>query len=374
MSKQIWIAVIAIIIIIAGVWYFQTPRPATGESVVINAVLPMTGGLARYGELEKNGLELAKDEINQNGGIGGHPVEIVYEDSQSTSPGAISAWQKVSLGKKPSLVITAGSSICQTLSPLANQSQVVLMSTDCAVAGYSSPDDYTFRILSSNAEESKQMADFLKNRGVMKVAILQVANDYGDSLFKSFKIDYANLGGEILAHESYLGTSHDFKTELTKVTANKDIQALYIMSYAPDAEIILKQIKELQINLPIYAAEPFENAQLLTNSPKEAEGVIYPRPFVGGKVGESFNNAYRIKYQKEGEITPARTYDLLQVVATVGNKCGLPLTADCLKDGLYQVKNFPGTAGQISFDSNGDVHLPYVLKTVKNGQFVKLEE
>ena len=48
--------------------------------------------------------------------------------------------------------------------------------------------------------------------------------------------------------------------------------------------------------------------------------------------------------------------------------------SECIKSFLYKVKDYPGVGGLTTFDQNGDVVKPVILKTVKNGQFVKYEQ
>jgi len=46
-------------------------------------------------------------------------------------------------------------------------------------------------------------------------------------------------------------------------------------------------------------------------------------------------------------------------------------TKQDIKDKLYEVgQNYKGASGDIDFDENGDVQKPFIIKTVRNGQFV----
>ncbi len=369
------LGIIVLALIIWSITSLSDSEPASGESIKIGAILPLTGNLARYGELETEGLEMVREEINKKGGIDGRLIEIIYEDSQAKPAQAVSAWQKLTTQDDFPVIITAISSVCQALSPLANDQKIVLMSTECAVAEYSTPDDYTFRILSSNAEEGKQMAEYLVGKNVLKIAVLQIANDYGHGLYNSFSEHYTKNGGTVVIKESYTSDQRDFRTQLTKIK-ELSADALYIMSYAPDAEVLIKQVDELGMELPIYAAEPFENAQLLINVGELVTGVIYLRPQISTEAGFSFADRYRERFNKEAEITPARSYDALATVVSALKACSSrdEVSSDCVKDELYKLRDFEGIIGTINFDENGDVNLPYVVKTVKDGKFVLYEE
>ena len=60
--------------------------PAEVESVKVGAMYPLTGDLAKLGEENKNGLELAIEEINAAGGILGRKLEPVVVDPASNWP------------------------------------------------------------------------------------------------------------------------------------------------------------------------------------------------------------------------------------------------------------------------------------------------
>ncbi|HEU0292006.1 MAG TPA: ABC transporter substrate-binding protein, partial [Anaerolineales bacterium] len=63
----------------------DAPAAPAGETIKVGALYPLTGDLAKLGEENKDGLQLAIDEINAAGGIasmGGAKIELVWADSQ----------------------------------------------------------------------------------------------------------------------------------------------------------------------------------------------------------------------------------------------------------------------------------------------------
>ena len=62
------------------------------DAFLLGAVNQITGPGALSGQMRKNGYELGLDEVNASGGILGLPVKIVYEDDQTTNPGAWKVW------------------------------------------------------------------------------------------------------------------------------------------------------------------------------------------------------------------------------------------------------------------------------------------
>jgi ABC-type branched-subunit amino acid transport system substrate-binding protein len=75
-----------------------------GTQFRIGAILPLSGPSARYGKWIQEGLELAREEVNAAGGIGGRPLQILYEDDQATPRLAATAMQKLATSDRVPVV------------------------------------------------------------------------------------------------------------------------------------------------------------------------------------------------------------------------------------------------------------------------------
>lgn len=365
--------VLAAIGTFALVYTLQTDNTTNKNSTItVGAIFPLSGGPARYGELEKKGLELAKDKINQNGGVKGKRLKIVYQDSKGKPKQGVSAWHQLTNTYNIPVMLSSISSVCQAVAPLANRDKITLVSTDCVTSEYSSPNDYTFRVISGSTREGKEMAQYLDQKGEEKVAILQINNAYGEGVASSFKQNFKDIDqkNEITSHQTFSSGQADFQTSLTKIkTSNPD--AIYLISYAAEAENILQEQKELGLEAQIYAAQPFEDRTLLENVPGLAEEVIYMTPNIRTDEGEKFIEKYKKEYGEKPRVNAVRTYDALHIIAKAMRQCE-EITSDCIKQKLYDIE-YKGGVGTLDFDKNGDVDLPYVIKTVKDGEFVRVK-
>ena len=95
-KKTLWI-LIGLIVIVLVVWLYKAKNPAvtSNSTIKIGAALALTGDASTWGEAEMNGINLAVNQINAAGGVNGKKIEIVTEDSKSTSKDSISAVQKL---------------------------------------------------------------------------------------------------------------------------------------------------------------------------------------------------------------------------------------------------------------------------------------
>lgn len=66
-----------------------------GEPIKVGVVTPLTGTYAGIGEQVRWGLELSAEEINENGGIMGRPLELIFEDEEANPSVAVRQAEKL---------------------------------------------------------------------------------------------------------------------------------------------------------------------------------------------------------------------------------------------------------------------------------------
>ena len=109
------------------------------EPYRIGAVFSVTGAASFLGEPEKNTILMLQDQINKAGGINGHPIEVVIEDSKSDETQAVLSAKKLLERDKVLAIIgpsTTGESMA--LVPILNVAKTPMIS--CATgAGITQP-------------------------------------------------------------------------------------------------------------------------------------------------------------------------------------------------------------------------------------------
>lgn len=367
----IWVVVAVIVVV--GIWYGVSRKPAEKGVIKIGATLPLSGKNATYGNEIKNAIDLAIEEINNNGGIQGRKLEMIYEDDQADPKIGTNAMQKlVNIDKVPVVLGSWVSGVVVASAPIAEQAKVIVMAEAIAPA-ITNAGDYIFRIQPSAGFYSEKLMEVVINKlNLKKIAIIYINNEFGVALRDTVKSVAQKLGGQIVIEETYMPGDTDFKTQLTKIKS-ANLEALFIGGYQEQINII-KQTNELGIKTQLLAGPPFESQTTLESLGALAEGVIYPYHFAVENANPktiSYMNAYKKKFGVEtGGFAPLM-YDAVYIIASAMEKC--EINTDCIKTELYNT-NYSGVSGNITFDKNGDPIIPIVIKTVKNGQFVPYSE
>ncbi len=368
----LWLVVIIVVVGLIWLGYSEKDKTITeGEVIKIGVVNPMSGSVAFAGKQQKEGLDLALEEINEEGGINGKLIELIYEDGMCQPLEASKAVSK--LIEQDEVIAVIGSycySSCLSMSPITERNEVILfasgMSPKIKEAG-----DFVFRNKPTFEIEAKATADFILKEGYKSSCVMYINNDYGVGGISSFRDSFVDIGGVINKEEAYNQDDTDFRTQLIKIK-DSDCEALYLISHTNDYPIIARQFIELGLQKKVFTSAGFEDKSL-ENKP-ELEGIIYPFLFNINKDYKPlkiFLKKFNEVYNKNPDYQSSVAYDSLKIIVEAMKKCENPKDTICIKDELYKIKDYQGVAGLTSFNEFGDlVSREYEWKIYKNGKFV----
>jgi branched-chain amino acid transport system substrate-binding protein len=345
---------------------------ADNEPITIGAVLPLTGDAAHWGIPPRHAAELAVDEINGAGGIGGRTLELFVEDDRCRPADGVSAFNKIMATATPAVVLGAVcSGVTLAIAPLAESRKTVLISPASTSPKLTHAGDFIFRVVPSASLRGKVFAEYLYNeRGLRKLAVLYIDNEGGIGASSSFKAQFTQLGGAIVLEEIYAQGATDVRAQLTKIKA-ANAEGVVVGSYPPDTVFVLRQARELRLPQPLFIqTEAVENPDVLRDAGDAANGVVYilAAP-ASGEAPDEFTGAYEAKFGKKPELFAAEGYDIVRLVGqAVAAAKDKPVSGSSIRDFLYQVRNYAGASGAITFDQNGDVVKPYAIKTIEAGR------
>lgn len=357
-SKKIIITIVAgILIIFAGIWYFQKPIPASGEPIKIGYIGPLTGDAGVYGETEKNAIDLAVTEVNNNGGINGRPLEIIYEDGKCNGKDAITAAQKL-IAVDSVKIILGGVCSSETLAiaPIAESNKVIVFSGFSSNPAITDAGDYIFRNSPSDADVAKLDAETI-SRSYEKVALLSERTDYSEGVRQIIKQNLVDLGSAVVIDEVYNSTISDFRSVLSKIKAS-DAEVLYINpgTSAQVGGLIVKQARELGIDVPIHGNFSLGTPDSLAVAEGAVEGIVISDSVgLNTRLGKKLLERYSELFEQApaNDLLMALAYDRVKIISEALSETGED--TDSVRDYLYSINNYSGSAGEYGFDKNGDV-------------------
>jgi branched-chain amino acid transport system substrate-binding protein len=372
--KKLRFALLLMVVLVAMFSGCVGEKPVE-ESYKVGVILPLTGQIASIAESMKNGMELAVEEINAAGGIGGRKVELVYADSKLDATEGVKVTRKlIEVDGVPVIIGGVASTITLAAVPVAEQSKVVMLSAASTNPKLSGKSQYFFRIVASDAKQGAVGAEFAYDRfGARRAAIIYENNDYGIGLREVFEQRFKELGGEVVAVESYESGASDFSTQISKVkAANPDF--LYLPGYYKENALIVKTAKQNNLSVNMITSEAFENKDIFELAPDAVEGVYFtkPAPDMSTDNWQRFREAFKAKYNSEPTSYSDYAYDAVYIVTEAIDKGGY--SGDAIREYL-RTHSFPDRAtGNISFDENGDLKVGgFSLWVVRNQSFEPAE-
>jgi branched-chain amino acid transport system substrate-binding protein len=343
------------------------------ESIKIGYIGPLTGEASIYGVSSKGGLEIAVNEINSKGGISGRKVELIVEDAKCSGKEAVTAATKL-IESDEVVAIVGGICSGETLaaSPVAESSKTILLSPMSSSPDITDAGDYIFRIWPSDNLQGKMMAEYVANKGHKKIAVVYRGSDWATGLADTFKQEVRSAGSSVVVFESFSQEEYDFKTILLKVK-NSDATALYLPIHPEELSLMIKQIKEIDLDIEMFGAETFKSDEFLEESGSLAEGLVFMIPKFDETKSSlvSVLESYKELYGKESPFVfgTATGYDSMMLLyESLSND----IVGNGLKEDLYSVKDYDGVSGTLSIDENGDVIKDFQFMKIQDSEFVKI--
>ena len=325
----------------------------------IGVMESLTGAGDTYGNVAVQAKTMAKDEINDAGGINGRMLELVVEDSKCSAQDAINAYNKLTDVDGMKIILgTSCSGAMLGVAPLAEEDGVVLFSGLASNPDIANAGDYIFRTQISDIEVGINTGNVLWADGIRALATITEETDYAEGVRRTSVAQFEKNGGKVIVQERYAPDTTDFRSQLTKLFGTNP-DALHI---APQSEFsagtIVKQARELGYFGPIYGETITVGATALDIAGDAATGLkaitATPNPS-NAKAQEVLAN-FRARYKY---ITLpwhlGSAYDDVYIAAECLKQTDDDQDSEGFRDCLYDITWSGALGDNYSFDENGEV-------------------
>lgn len=240
----------------------NTPPPSQEATVIkIGVLAPLSGGLSSQGQLLKMGIDGYYEYWTQGGGFKNWPnttIELVFADNESTADVGVTQFEKlINVDKVIAVIGCYASALSAPCTTLANKNEVVFslvnsVSDSCTIE----PGQYVFRGNAGDPQEFMYQKDFLSKLSdispIKTIALVGNADDYGASAKAMYNKIAEELGWEVVIDETIQAGASDLSGAINKVKQlNPDL--VIVASQVNEAILFQRQMKEYQVNVPIFA-------------------------------------------------------------------------------------------------------------------------
>jgi branched-chain amino acid transport system substrate-binding protein len=343
-----------------------------GDTILLGEVGSLTGSEATFGISTRNAIELAVREVNAAGGVKGKKIEIRVYDNQSKPEEAAQAANRL-INQDNVLMILGevASSNSMAMAEKAQPAKVPMISNASTNPKVTEIGDYIFRVCFIDPFQGYVMAKFAHdNLKINKVAVLRdLGSAYSQGLADVFERKFTEMGGKIVARETYTKGSTDFRSQLTAIKrASPD--AIYIPGYYNDVGLIARQARELGITAKLMGGDGWDSEKLFELGGAAIEGSYFsnhyspddPNPQI-----QKFIADYKAAFGSVPDSLAALGYDAAKV-AVDAIKRAPSFDRAAIRDAIAQTKNFPGVTGNITLDDKRNATKPAVVLEVGKGK------
>ena len=347
----------------------------SGDTIKVGANFELTGNVANYGNATIEGLQLAIDEANEAGGVGGKKIELVSVDDKSEAAESINAATKLISDDDVKVIVgpaTTGLVLAETQT--ATDAKVPIIAP-CATSPEATVENgkvkpYVFRSCFIDPQQGEVMATFAAKELKAKTAVIYVDNssDYSKNLAKVFKEKFEAAGGKVVMEEAFLQKDQDFKATLTKLkTANADV--MFVPAYYEEVGKIVKQAREMGINSAILGTDGWDDTKVVDIAGADALNNTFFSTHYSEKDAEvqGFIEAYKKKYNRAPNVFAALGYDAGKMLVDALKRAGSGDT-EKIREALEATKDLKVGTGTISMDKNHNPIKTAVILEMKNGE------
>jgi len=343
----------------------------TGGPVEVGAVLPTTGTYALYGEPIRKGIELAYDEIREEGGL-----ELALDIRDSGGDADRAAELLDELYQDGAVAAIGGVTTDEALKmvPVADRRDKVLLSPSASSPLLTGISRNFFRVYPSDFLEGTKMGIFAaKDLKIDQMVILAAESPYARGIQDIFQNEYEKNGGTVVEVIEYPAGGTDFSGLVDRALQLNPV-GIYVADYAQNTSEIISALRGKRFEGKILTTSAYASPDIITDAGQAAEGVLLTQTAVpeDDPAQIAFVEAYTAKYGERPDPWAAHGYDSLKVIAAaIRNGGKLP---DEVWGGLRGLRNHRGATGVIQFDEKGDVGKFPRTYVIEDGELVDYDK
>lgn len=369
--------VLVVVSLSPAVGFGQSNKP-----VLIGVHLDQAKQASYYSLLQKDAIDLFVKETNEKGGVGGRPIQILYEDDENNPVTTVTKVDKLAAAGVLYIV-----SIGSSATGLATQNRASeLKIPHGAPANLAEqlttnpPKRYYFRIPLRGKYELEAIAQYLRKKyGAPKLAVVRDATQTGLVISDQWIADLKKDGFDVAAVEQITPGSTEATGQALRVKESNADVVIVCGGSIPDLANYIKAHKLFGNSAPLIGNSLFTSGGFLKLAGEAAEGFVYPDAVdpsrseiqaLDAKLAKQYGD--RLKNQA----VALQAYEYMRLVIDAITRAGSD-DREAIRDAMEATKDWPiaiGPSGtKLTYSpENHDLFTSgdqVVLRMVKNGEF-----
>jgi branched-chain amino acid transport system substrate-binding protein len=332
----------------------------SGTTIKIGALFATSGPGAYQGAQQKEGAELAVEQLNKSG-VNGWKFQLYHEDSACAPLPATQAAKRLIETVKPDVIIGESCSDgTLAVMPLVLQNEIPLINASASSLKITEPGNaWTFRIFPHAIIQSDNFArNVYEKLGARDAVLLYENTNAGIDTIDSFEKVFVARGGKVLAKIGFGRDVNDFTSIATRIAGLGPVDVIPTAALEGQAVKIAQALAQAGVTKAgggkaIQLSNIWLPAGFDEKAGKAATGFIRIVQFNHLEQRapvQEFLKLYRAKYgaDKVPSHLQAQGYDQVMLIADTVRRGAT--SAKSIRDALLATKDFEGATGHVVFD------------------------
>ena len=359
------------------------------ETIKLGSAISLSGVYSTNGGHTQAGYDMAVDIINSNGGVKvgdkTYDLEIVYYDDESTpARGAQLAERLIQQDGIDFVLGPYSSGMTKAIAPVTEKYGVPMVEANGASRSlFTQGYEYLFAVLSTSEQYLASAVDLRaemaeaegKDPSEMKIAGAFENDPFSQDIRAGVLDDAEKYGMEMVIDDQLPPELNDMASTLIKVKATQP-DLLVVSGHAKGAALAIRQLSEMQVNVPMLAMTHCDSADIIGNFGSDAEYTLcasqwapslsYEDEYFGSAA--NFAKEFEERYDYAPPYQAAESAAAVLVFKDAFERAG-SLDKDAVRDALAAT-DMMTFYGPIKFDETGkNVAKPMVLYQVQDGEY-----
>ena len=351
---------------------------ATGDTIKIGGLAPLTGDVSVYGVAVDNGVKMAVEEINADGGVLGKQIEYIVYDEKGDATEAVNAYNK--LVQSDNVVAIVGDVTSKPTLAVAQQAakdKIPLITASGTAENITQAGENIFRACFIDPFQGELMASYASKKLEKKTAaiIYNISDDYSKGLYEAFEAAAGDLGIEVVQVEGYGKGTVDFKAQLTNIKS-KNPDVIFLPVYYQDVALIAVQAKELGIEAQFLGADGWDGVigQVDESNMDAVNGAYFCSQYSAQSDDpnlQAFLSKYKETYGMDASQFAVLGYDAMKMLAQAISEAGSTDSA-AITSAMAAI-DFTSLTGHMTFDENRNPVKSAAITQIDNGEYKFIE-
>ena len=347
--------------------------------IKLGLVTPLSGGAADYGIAFANGVKLAAQEINADGGVDvdgtKRELEVVTCDDEFLSDKAVACGRRLASQDDAKVIMTPSSLAAFPMMGFNEQSEFMLMATSQSPDFTAQGNELVVRFINNTDLTMDPFVELLMQYGEAndigtRAAVMEVNTELGQSWVANFTKAWESKGGEVTRKASYDANETDFFAQISTLLAT-DPEVIVLTTVCQPSATVIKQARELGYKGSFINSAACSGEELVEILKDQAEGVVFESSTFafGESTVKEFQDAYASEFDMAPQFISGVGYEgtrwLAQSIEVAGTADDVNELRGAMGEGLEQLE--PNMFDMSNLTETGDIDFPMYVGYIEGG-------